>query len=525
MRSLFVKIFLWFWLAMVLVVGVFLAPHERELPRQIDERRRAALGNLFMPWGERAVEIWEHGGVAGLRDYLERMFRTTEARALLFDEHNRELSGQPLPAGAAALAEWVRTSGSAEFQPSAGQPLAAARVSGADGRSYVIVVQMPPGPPGPPGSPGPPGPREPPGPPGSHEASGPPEPAERSGAPGPHGPPGPPGPPWNPFIPWENLLWRLVLVAVTAGIVCYALARYLTAPIRRLRTAARRVADGDLTVRVAATAGRRRDEIGDLGRDFDFMAERLEALLAAQHRLLRDVSHELRSPLARLNVALGIARRHAPAVTEPALDRIEREAERLNELIGQVLTLSRLDSSRESAAEVEIWLATLLRDVVTDAEFEAAGRQRRVRLVACDECVIAGTPELLRRAIENVVRNAMQYTADGTDVEVALHCPHAGDAGRAAIVVRDHGPGVPEASLADIFRPFFRVGDARDRTTGGTGLGLAITHRAVQLHGGTVRAANAPDGGLIVEIILPVTARAAERVLAPDTGLPSPPAA
>jgi len=184
-------------------------------------------------------------------------------------------------------------------------------------------------------------------------------------------------------------------------------------------------------------------------------------------------------------------------------DRIEREAERLNELIGQLLTLARLESGAEATEKELVNLASLVDEIAADADFEARSRHRAVRLVTSEEYTTTGNAELLRRAIENVVRNAVRYTAEGTAVEIALGGQRTGGDPQAVISIRDHGAGVPEAALADLFRPFYRVADARDRQTGGIGLGLAITERAVRLHGGTVTAANAPDGGLIIEIHLP----------------------
>jgi two-component system sensor histidine kinase CpxA len=228
------------------------------------------------------------------------------------------------------------------------------------------------------------------------------------------------------------------------------------------------------------------------------MAERIESLIEAQRRLLGDISHELRSPLARLSVALGLARRQAGDRAASSLDRMEREAERLNDLIGQLLSLSRLESGAERIDSHKIDLARLVREVAEDADFEARSRNRSVRILSVDECSVEGNHRLLASAIENVVRNAARHTAEGTQVEISLRCND-----RARIVVRDHGEGVPESMLGNIFRPFYRVEDARDRQSGGSGLGLAITERAVRLHGGEVRAENAEGGGLIIEISLP----------------------
>ncbi|MDA8239699.1 MAG: ATP-binding protein [Nitrospiraceae bacterium] len=234
------------------------------------------------------------------------------------------------------------------------------------------------------------------------------------------------------------------------------------------------------------------------------MASRIGTLLDGQQRLLRDISHELRSPLARLNVALELARqRSGPEAAKP-LDRIEREAERLNQLIGELVTLTLLESGAEKIEKMRVDLSHLVQDVVDDANFEAQDSNRSVEIVSSEKIAVTGSEELLRRAVENVVRNAVRYTDEGTAVEVGLFCRQERGRTAAVIRVRDHGRGVPEAALTQLFRPFYRVADARDRQTGGTGIGLAITERAVNLHGGTVKASNDPAGGLVVEIELPL---------------------
>jgi two-component system sensor histidine kinase CpxA len=232
------------------------------------------------------------------------------------------------------------------------------------------------------------------------------------------------------------------------------------------------------------------------------MAERIEALLEAQRRLLRDVSHELRSPLARLGIALELVRRKSTAEATPALDRIERETERLNVMIGELLTLSRLESGQAIEKPEAVELGALVDAVVEDVSYEAAQHDKRVVVGKRDDCVLEGREELLRRAVENVLRNAVRFTAPGSAVEIDL----ARAGAEATLTVRDHGPGVPDESLADIFKPFYRVGDDRARASGGTGIGLAITERAVVLHGGNVVAENvrSDGGGLAIRMTLPV---------------------
>jgi two-component system sensor histidine kinase CpxA len=314
--------------------------------------------------------------------------------------------------------------------------------------------------------------------------------------------------------PWASQRWqpivrsfgiRMAVALLFGGVICYILAWKLTAPIRRLRTTAQRLASGDLTARVGEARWNKGDEVADLGRDLDQMAERIEALIESQKRLVRDVSHELRSPLARFNVALGLARQHCSSAADTYFDRIELDAERLNELIGELLTLTLLESGAEQMTREHVELEFLVSKVARDAGFEAESRRKSVAVIASEPLSVKGNGELLRRAVENVVRNAVRYTREGNAVEIALRRVQEEGALSAVISVRDHGPGVPEDELTKLFLPFYRVAEARDRQSGGTGIGLAITERAVRLHSGTVIARNAAGGGLLIEIRLPVS--------------------
>ncbi len=297
----------------------------------------------------------------------------------------------------------------------------------------------------------------------------------------------------------ETPIVTLVLTLLASTFVCFLLARYLSDPVRHLRAATRSIADGDLRVRVSSLIGRRRDELALLAFDFDVMAERLRNLLESQRQLLRDVSHELRSPLARLQIALGLARR-PNANLEQEFDRIEQETQRLDELIGEILSLSRLeDPSRELVTE-PVNLQELLETLVENARVEAEPRWVRVEQESQAAVTVPGDRELLFRALENVVRNALNYSPHGGTVELAAQRSEQ----HVQIRVTDHGPGVPPELLERIFEPFFRVGKARERASGGYGIGLAITARVVALHGGSVRARNVASGGLQVEITLPL---------------------
>jgi signal transduction histidine kinase len=290
-------------------------------------------------------------------------------------------------------------------------------------------------------------------------------------------------------------LHDLLLFSVAGAIFCYFISRYLTKPLNKLGEAAANIAEGRLDTRVDPSLKNRSDEIADLARNFDRMAERIEALITGQRRLLGDVSHELRSPLSRLMVALTLLKQGPADEAAENLARIGLEARRLDMLIGQLLALTRIDSGVDRGFPAPFDLRNLVQEVANDGDFEARARNRSVVIKQADACTITGFEELLRSAVENVVRNAIRHTAEGTAVEISLQMNHS----RAVLQVLDHGPGVPENMLSEIFQPFRRV--ANDNSEG-AGLGLAIAERAVSVHRGTLRATNA-NGGLIVEINLP----------------------
>jgi two-component system sensor histidine kinase CpxA len=449
-RGVFVKILLWFWgslvlvaLALELTIAATTTPVEVRVARFSD----AVLNDRT----KEAVSILDRDGAAGVARFLAGLERTTRIHALLLDPDGREVTGRAVPPKALEVARRAIETGQTEIEADGQTATKARAVTLSDGRRYIMVAALPVG-------------------------------LMRLFHDGP-----------------TAQVFRLLAVLATAAAACYGLARYVTRPLAVLRGATRALAQGDLAVRVGANVGHGTDEFTELGRDFDRMAERLDALVTAERRLLRDISHELRSPLARLNVALGLARQQG-GDDHGALDRIEREAERLNTLIGQLLMLARMESGTTQAVREAIDLLGIVHEVVDDAAFEAKSRGRTVQIVGSCDAIVAGDPELLRSAVENVVRNAIRHTRDGTCVEVTL----ARDGpGRVRIGVRDHGAGVPESALPYIFQPFYRVGDARDRGTGGVGLGLTIVDRTIRLHEGMVRAMNAPGGGLIVELTLP----------------------
>lgn len=291
-----------------------------------------------------------------------------------------------------------------------------------------------------------------------------------------------------------------LLAGLLASLLCAAgMAWYFSRPIRHLRDAFAGVGGGDLTVRVGAAMGGRRDELADLGRDFDAMAERLQALVAGQQRLLHDVSHEMRSPLARLQAAIGLLRQQ-PGRLEDSLARIEREGERMNRLVGELLTLSRLEAGVGGSLEA-VEMGELLGTIVDDARFEGAARQVGIELVAGPIAVVSANPELLQRAIENVVRNALRHSPAGGVVRIAADCRSAGTY---SLSIEDQGPGVAEADVEAIFAPFYRGAGAAG--SDGYGLGLAIARQVIAAVNGKIAAKMKSPGagsGLRVEITLP----------------------
>ncbi len=291
----------------------------------------------------------------------------------------------------------------------------------------------------------------------------------------------------------------LILAVLVSAIVSWWLARYISAPIRGLQHSARILARGNLDTKVECRFSRRRDEIGTLARDFNHMASELKSQIQAKEALLRDVSHELRSPLARIQIALGLA-----GLEKANIDiqhrRIERDIERMDTLIQEIIQLTRLTGVPQSFRFEELDLSQLLDNVAEDVVLEAKSLGQQVSLVRPAGMLVLGHPEMLRRAVENVLRNAVRYSPN--DAQISISAVPGPDG--IAITVRDEGPGVPEAEIKRIFEPFYRVSAARDRASGGTGLGLAITARVMMLHNGKVTATNNSQGdGLIVTLFLP----------------------
>lgn len=294
-------------------------------------------------------------------------------------------------------------------------------------------------------------------------------------------------------LPAATMLLRAAFMLLCVGALCFALARYISHPVEVLRSATRQLAAGDLSARAAPKLAPRRDELVELAEDFDVMAARIESLLRAQRQMLGDISHELRSPLTRLGVALELAENG----DREALQRMRGDLTKLDQLIEQILTINRLDSGGLEFQQVN--LETVLSEIVRDANYEGRSRNVAVDLTG-DPVTLDANPALLKSCVENIVRNALRYAPENSRVEVEARSLGS----EATIHVRDRGPGVPVEALPRLFEPFYRVAESRSDKLGGRGLGLAISQRAALAHGGTIAARNREGGGLEVEVRLPL---------------------
>jgi len=455
---LFLRIFFSFWLALALslVIAILITIAMRP------ERKLSAIEALQPRFLDEAADAYCNGGTARLEEYLRYLRDNQHIHSMLFDEHGPVVPHPVRPWFTETFLGKRRTADTFVGRLNPHFQMLKTEGTGPDGRRYTLVTELPPG---------------------------------QNAMFGPGGVPG----------------LGILIAVLSSGLVCYFLASYLTSPILRLRKAAQKLAAGDLSARVGKF-GRSKDEVSQLVHDFDTMAEQIEKLVNAQSRLLKDISHELRSPLARMTVALELARQRTGTEAEGVLDRISLEASRMNELIGSLTTIARLESGTGTVKKVSVHLEEIVEEVARDADFEAQARNCRVEAEILDELPVEGDPALLRSAIENVVRNATRYTREGTTVKVRAEKLQRQNSTQSLIAVTDYGPGVPEDALERIFQPFYRIDDSRGRSTGGVGLGLAITDQAVRLHGGSVTASNLPEGGLSVEIRLPLQPSAAGEV-------------
>ena len=437
--SLFAKLLIWFFATTVITITAVVVT--TALTFTAPEDRQSPFSMLINARLEGAIYQYEHGGADGLAESIRRFEHATGIQTIFTNSKGRDLvSGED-------RSSLLKSAGpNSRFPFPFGESNRIAILRHSPDQRYAVIMVMP----------------------------------RRNWY-------------WNWyawFFEWQHL-WIIAIVVA----LCYWFTFRLTRPLRRLQHAVDRFGRGDLTARVATN---RRDEVGQVSRTFNQMADRIQTLLAAERRLLLDISHELRSPLARLSVAVELAR--SKSNDDAMLDRIEKEAERLGSLVSELLQVTRVEGDPSKQRREPVRLDELIEEIAGDTSIEANAKNCGLNLNQLARVTLPGDPELLRRAIENVVRNAIRYAPEETSVEIDLRV----EEGLAQICVRDRGPGVPEAALPRIFDVFYRVEEDRDRASGGVGLGLAIAKRAVELHHGKVYARNASPG-LLVVIELPVT--------------------
>jgi two-component system sensor histidine kinase CpxA len=447
-RRLFWKIFLPFWVAQALLLGVLYLRLQHRLhndnPWWVQPERR-----LVPTLADLAVRRYEDGGQPALRALLDQTSMPHRANYWLLDSKGTELSGRPMPN---EIPDFARRALRHEGMTRPDEAVIVVSAVGTQRDSYLLIGEYIP-------------------------------------------------PPLSERVPGD-IIWVLKLGTIISAVMCLVIAHYLSKPIERLRNATNELAHGNLNIRVGATIGTRRDEIADLVRDFDSMAGELRNQIQSERNLLSGVSHELRSPIARMRIALALARSADSGERDEMLDRIEQDTIQLDSMLERILTVARLESGQYRPKFETLSLNEVVEDVLDDARFEGAASDMNVSYTEDAMVSIQGDPGLLRSAIENIVRNALFYSGHGGQVAVRLHV----EDGAAVLTVRDDGPGVPENALALLFKPFYRVDDSRGANTGGMGLGLAIVRNAVAAHGGTVTAKNASPHGLEVQFRIPVAA-------------------
>jgi len=467
--GLFVKFFFWFWLTVVLT-GICVAIYGYFYHFRPESRRLFSMGREMLEEnGQMAVDAYETAGIEQAlsvklpgafwlyNDKLQLIFSPTQTvspkrrrrsypryEALLktFEEKETEVR---------EIARRLFAGDIIESTEVAGEILVGSLLTSESGKKYVIVSHFPQKVPRP-----------------EHFMMG-------------------------------RVIDTIPFYLLITAIFCYALSRYMVGPIGELRQASRDFAGGRLEARVTGSAIGRHDEIGDLAVDFNDMADKIEQMIRTQRRLFGDISHELRSPLARLQVAAELLQKKLPEAEQPMLARIEKEVARINSLIEEVLQFSRLETGNINEERRQIDLNATLARICNDANFEGKARNCQVSLKMAAEFSINGRQQLIERAIENVLRNAIKYSPENSQVEVTM----AGNDKTLVISVADRGPGVSEADIGKLFEPFYRCAEDRNRSTGGTGLGLAIALHAVKLHNGSIRLKNRDGGGFLVEITLP----------------------
>jgi two-component system sensor histidine kinase CpxA len=450
MYSLFWNIFVSFWIAMI-ISGFTIAWYTEKLSEDEVPPLFKQHYQIFKQQSEAAQQALSRAGIPGLLQWkADKQNIHAIERIYIVDEQRVEITHQPLPQD---ITKFINSEFSIHFNTSFDSSMDSIlgfRVTAPDSKQYYLVTTF------------------------------------------------------NKPHPLSYLLTpqRIIIGIVVSGLICFALARYLSSPIKRLRQVATQLSQGNLDARLSDATQNRNDEIGELAKDFNVMASRLQAIITSQKHLMRDISHELRSPLARIQVALELARKQETAAIDPELQRIELELERLNTLIDELLTFVRMEIDKETLDKVIVNIKDLLEQIVEDTRFENSqiSRQQQVSINCPANLEISANPQLLYRAFENIIRNACFYAPK--DTKVTIKC--VASAHNILLTIEDEGPGVPEEMLEKIFEPFVRVSKSREKQSGGYGIGLAMTKRAIEIHGGQIQAKNKISGtGMAMDISLP----------------------
>jgi signal transduction histidine kinase len=453
---LFAKVFLWFWLTVLALFAIFMASRMVGI-RVIPPTDIVA---SFAPRvADEAAHAYESGGPQEFGHFAQGLVGKSGVELYLIDGYGKDVLSRPIPSDSLSIVRTARSDGHVLSRFGLRAHSSSYKFTSPSGRPYILLVRA------------------------RFQVGKFMDTTAGGGLP----------------------FFAVVLVMVT--VFCFWLTHHIIAPIQGIQSAARKVAAGDLSVRAPVEISRRHDELAALAADFDVMVERMSAFVRSQKDLLSTVSHELRSPLARLLMSLALLRKQSSPESEELLQRMERDVERIDTLIGQLLTLSRLETGVSSEEKDNVDFSQMIQEVVADGDFEAHSSGKSVRLEAEGGIVIENADQqALRSACENILRNAIKFTRPGSEVDVILKTENTKPLMQAVLLVRDCGPGVPGDLLQQIFQPFFRVtehsGDQMARANG-TGLGLAIALEAIRQHRGTIIASNTKPIGLEVKITLP----------------------
>ena len=454
-HRLFLKIFCWFWLTALVIMGIGLLAH------QVTDLRTIKSTNVYASvapvLAEESAHVFEAEGPEAFARFASKLADGRDSQLYLLDQFKNDVLSRPISKEILRVANAARDDHLIATDHSLHVRTAAFKFVSSSGHPYTVVI---------------------------YERSNLPDLSELI---------------FDKAVPFLLSL----LVVITA--LCFLLAYSIASPIWGIQSAARRVAQGDFSARAPEAVSKRGDELGALAIDFDSMVERIELLIRTQRSLLNSVSHELRSPLSRLNLSLAVLRKDDSAHSASTIERMERDIARIDTLIGQLLTLSRFEASLTSGTTEDVDFTLLVQEVAADGNFEAQALGKSVVLEEANSVVLQNADSLaLRSACENIIRNAIHFTRPGTNVKVALEINAAAAAPEVLFTVRDMGPGVPEDSLENIFRPFFRVDQPGTRSRG-NGLGLAIALEAVRMHQGSIEATNLSPQGLEVTVRLPAS--------------------